>query len=178
MRIRAGWIPNCSTMAVCLNPVTLSPEQLLKGVSEYFTERSQKRGYKVRIYHRYKATSDKPSDGVYPLHLFDFRTVEEFSTEEIDTDELLKRRAQQEATAPREQYLSTELAIETEYGSIQYDGERFETWVTKLGTSPREDWMTELYPYLRQFERILFWDGYGESEHTGYDLAVTFFGNE
>ena len=159
-------------MAVCLNPVTLSPEQLLKGVSEYFTERSQKRGYKVKIYHRYKATSDEP------FHLFDFKTAEEFSAEEIDADELLKRRAQQEATAPREQYLSTELAIETEYGSIRYDGERFETWVTKLGTSPKEDWMTELYPYLRQFERILFWDGYGESEDAGYDLAVTFFGNE
>jgi len=126
----------------------------------------------VKMYHRYKATSDEP------FHLFDFETVEECSAEKIDTDEWLKRRAQQEATAPREQYLSTELVIETEYGSIQYDGERFEIWVTKLGTSPKEDWMTELYPYLRQFERILFWDGYGESEHTGYDLAVTFFGNK
>ena len=159
-------------MAVCLNPVTLSPEQLLKGLSEYFAERSQKKGYKVKMYHRYKATSDEP------FHLFDFKTAEEFSTEEMDTDELLKRRAQQEAAAPKEHHLSTELVIETGYGSIQYDGERFEVSVTKLGTSPKEDWMTELYPYLQQFERILFWDGYGESEHAGYDLVVTFFGNE
>lgn len=172
MRIRKGWIPNCSTMAVWLDPVNLSPERLLKGLSEYFTKRSKKKGYKVEIYHRYKATSDEP------FHLFDFKTAEEFSAEEIDTDELLKRRAQLEATVAKEHYLSTELVIATEYGSIQHDGKRFEVCVSKLGTSPKEDWMTELYPYLRQFERILFWDGYGEQENTDYNLVVTFFGNE
>ncbi|MFQ6041954.1 MAG: hypothetical protein ACE5PV_13940, partial [Candidatus Poribacteria bacterium] len=119
-----------------------------------------------------KSTSGKP------FHLFDFKTAEEFSAEEIDTDELLKRRAQLEAAAAREHYLSTELVIETEYGSIQHDGKRFEVCVTKLGTSSKEDWMTELHPYLRQFESILFWNGYRESENTGYNLVVTFFGNE
>lgn len=172
MQIRKGWIPNCSTMAVWLEPVGLSSEQLLKDLSEYFMERAKKKVYKVEIYHRYKSTSDES------FHLFDFRTVEEFSAEEIDTDELLKKRTQLVSTAPEENYLSTELVIETEYGSIQYDGERIEIRITKLGTSPKEDWMTELYPYLRQFERILFWDGYGESKDTDYDMVVSFFGNE
>ena len=111
------------------------------------------------------------------LRLFDFRTVEEFSAEEIDTDELLKKRTQHEADAPKKNYRSTELVIETEYGSIQYDGERIEIQVTKLGTSPKEDWMTEFYPYLRRFERIFF-ESHRESDTKDYDLVVSFFGNE